>query len=88
MANSFLDRFTGLLGRKKEPTTPEPTPPLQPAKPPRVVDYIKAWQLVKSIPIEKLGGVVGASSVIVFFAISGLLAWVLVFVKFLFALHR
>jgi len=89
MANSLLDSLNSFLWRKKKPTNPDPAPtPAPPTNPPAAVDYLKAWRLLKDIPIEKLGRAIGASGVVVFFAISGFLAWLLVFVKFLFALNR
>jgi len=88
MADSLLDRLRGLLGRKKDPVTPEPnTPPAPtPPKQPGAIDYLKAWRLLKDIPIQQLGRVISLSAVVVFFAISGVLAWILVFVRFLLGL--
>jgi hypothetical protein len=80
MANPLLDRLNELLGRKKKPATPEPTPEPTPD--------LKAWRLLKDIQIQKLGKLVSLSAVIVFFAISGVLAWGLVFVKFILTLNR
>lgn len=90
MANPLLDRLNDLLGRKKKPATPEPTPEPapEPARQPGAIDYLKAWRLLKDIQIQKLGKLVSLSAVIVFFAISGVLAWGLVFVKFILTLNR
>lgn len=90
MANSLLDRLNDLLGRKKKPVTPEPAPAPVPEPPrqPGAIDYLKAWRLLKDIPVQKLGKLVSMSAVIVFFAISGVLAWGWVFVKFLLTLNR
>jgi len=90
MANSLLDRLNDLLGRKKTPATPEPSPEPTPEPPrqPGAIDYLKAWRLLKDIQVQKLGKLVSMSAVIVFFAISGVLAWGLVFVKFLLTLNR
>jgi hypothetical protein len=81
MFNSLFDKLRELIGRKKDPT-PTPPPPPRPAPTPGAIDYLKAWRLLKDIPFQHLGRVVSASAVIVFFAISGLLAWVFVFVRF------
>lgn len=90
MANPLLDRLSDLLGRKKKPAPPEPTPEPAPEPPrqPGAIDYLKAWRLLKDIPIQNLGQLVSLSAAIVFFAISGVLAWGLVFVKFLLTLNR
>jgi hypothetical protein len=85
VVNSLLDKLSKLLGIKKDPITPEaaPAPKPEPAKQPGVIDYLKAWQLLREIPFQQLGRVVGLSAVVVFFAISGLLAWLFVLVRFL-----
>lgn len=84
MSSSLLDKLRDLLGRKKDPVTPTPVTP--PPKQPGAIDYLKAWQLLKNIPVQQLGRVVSLSAILVFFAISGLLAWVFVFVRFLLGL--
>lgn len=88
MANSLFDKLRDLLGRKKDPVTPEPNPKPtpEPPKQPGAIDYLKAWRLLREIPIQQLGRVVSLSAVVVFFAISGLLAWIFVFVRFLMGL--
>ncbi|NBT76106.1 MAG: hypothetical protein EBT15_09080 [Betaproteobacteria bacterium] len=88
MATPLLDKLNELLGRKKKPDTPAPTPEPTPPKQPGAVDYLKAWKLLRDIPIQKLGRVVSLSAVIVFFAISGLLAWLVVFIKFMLSFGR
>ena len=92
MANLWLDRLNDLLGRKKKPVpvdpAPQPVPAPSPPKAPGTFDYLKAWRLLKEIPIQKLGRVVSLSAVIVFFAVSGVVAWVVVFAKFAFTLSR
>lgn len=90
MANPLLDKLNDLLGRRKKPTTPEPAPQPAPEPPrqPGAIDYLKAWRLLKDIQLQKLGKLVSLSAVIVFFAISGVLAWGLVFVKFILTLNR
>ena len=84
----LFDDFYTWLGRDKNvPKKPE-TPETAPTKKPGVVDYVKAWQLFRLIPIHRLGGVLGASTLLVFFAISGVLAWIVVFAKFMLALGK
>jgi hypothetical protein len=43
---------------------------------------------LRQIPLQQLGKAISASAVIVFFAISGLLAWIVVFARFMLALAR
>jgi hypothetical protein len=86
MSTPFLDKLRELLGGKKTPDTPAPAPEPVPAKKPGAIDYLKAWNLLKNIQIQQLGRVVGASSVIVFFAISGCLAWFSLFLRFVLSL--
>lgn len=91
MAIPLLDKLNELLGRKKNPTPPAPTPEPPaptPAHRPTTVDYIKAWKLLKEIPFHKLGRAVSASAVVVFFAISGVLAWAALFLKFMLGVGR
>jgi hypothetical protein len=90
MSNPWLDRLSGLFSRKKkpDPTDEQPEPTELPAKAPGAFDYLKAWQLLKKIPLHKLGSVVSLSAVIVFFAVSGVIAWLVVFVKFVSTLAR
>jgi hypothetical protein len=90
MANHWLDRLNALLGRKKDPAPiePVPAPTPEPPKAPGTFDYLKAWQLLKKIPLQKLGSVVSLSAVIVFFALSGVIAWLVVLAKFALTLSR
>ena len=76
MSTSFLDALKKALGFEKKTPAPE-----QPKKP-RAVDYLKAWKLFQLVPIEKLGSVAFLSAVLVFFAVSGALAWLAIFVRF------
>jgi hypothetical protein len=65
---------------------PKPTPaptPVTPAKPLSTLDYIKAWKLLKSIPVHKLGPAVGSMGFVLFLAISGLIAWITVILRFM-----
>ena len=56
--------------------TPGPTPPPTPEPvPPGVIDYIKAWKTLQGVPVEKLGSLAVLIPVIVFLAVSGMVAW-------------
>ena len=63
---------------------PGPAPLPTPNKPVSPLDYVKAWQLFKSIPIHQLAPAVCSVSVVLFLAISGLLAWIVVILRFMF----
>jgi hypothetical protein len=57
--------------------TPEPTP--KPAPSPK---YLKALWALKDIPLAKLFPLVFTVPVVVFLALSGLVAWLVVFASF------
>ena len=85
MSATLIDKLRELLGGKKTPA-PSPTPePVAPKKP-GAIGYLKAWNLLKDIQIQHLGRLVGVSGVIVFFAISGCLAWISLFLRFVLSL--
>ena len=58
---------------------PEPTPKPAPAPSPK---YLKALWALKDIPLSKLFPLVFTVPVVVFLAISGLVAWLVVFASF------
>lgn len=53
------------------PWGPKPTPDT----PPGMIDYLKAWKTLQGVPVEKLGALAALIPIIVFMAVSGLLAW-------------
>ncbi|WP_353208340.1 hypothetical protein [Sphingorhabdus sp.] len=66
--------------------TPKPTPnpaPITPTKPLSTLDYIRAWKLLKDIPIHKLGPAACSIGFVLFLAISGLFAWIAVILRFM-----
>jgi hypothetical protein len=58
---------------------PEPTPKPAPAPSPK---YLKALWALKDIPLSKLFPLVFTVPVVVFLALSGLVAWLVVFASF------
>lgn len=84
MTTGWLDALRKKLGWDKN----KPAPDTKPVVKPGVVDYLKALKLFKNIDISKLGPVIGLSLLLVFFAISGVLAWIVVAFKFMTTLAR
>jgi hypothetical protein len=77
----MIKKALGIDTKKPEPV-PAPAPP---PKPPNAIDYLRAWNLFKKIPFEKLGSVALLTAIIVFLAISGLLAWISLALRFVFS---
>ena len=76
---NLLDNLRNKIWPKPAPTPP----PVTPAKPLSTLDYIRAWKLLKSIPVHKLGPAVGSVGFVLFLAISGLIAWITVIMRFM-----
>ena len=66
---------------------PVPVPPL-PEPNPAHAAWLRAWLLLRQIDKKKLGAAVFTVPVIVFFAISGLVAWLWVVTRGLFRFFR
>lgn len=56
------------------------------AVPAEQVSYVRAWLLFRKINVRQLWPVIFSVPVLVFFALSGVLAWLVVFVRFLVSL--
>jgi hypothetical protein len=67
------------------PNTPDATPDSGTLSGPQ---WLKAWAALRKIPIKQLFPAVTSVSVVVFLAISGLLAWVVVFLSFIVRLFK
>ena len=77
-----------LLDNLRDKIWPKPTPapvpaPGTPAKPLSTLDYVRAWKLLKSIPVHKLGPAALSMGFVLFLAISGLFAWIAVILRFM-----
>jgi hypothetical protein len=74
---SLLDRLKKLL---------KPTAPVTPATPvipePSRLQYLKAWAILRQIDFKKLGPAVFTVPAVLFFAISGFIAWLGLLVGF------
>ena len=94
MAMPWLDvikKKLGLDNKKPEPAPvprPAPAPTPAPKTTPGLVGYLKAWKLFNAANFAKLGPAVGLSLLTLFFAISGLLAWIVVILRFVITLAR
>ena len=77
--NDFLNS-TSWLWKKKEPKEPE-TPKPEPQKPTNV-SWLRVGLILRAIPFQKLGPVFFTVPIVLFFAISGLIAWVMVMLRF------
>jgi hypothetical protein len=74
---SFLDRLKKLLGHDTKPVAPVVPTPTSPE-----THYLKALALLRQIDFKKLGPVVFTVPVVLFFAISGFIAWLGLLVGF------
>ena len=76
----WLEQLKRTLGLKK-PLVPPPVAP--PVASPPMVNYYKAWQILQGINWWNLSGAITFTGIVVFFAISGLLAWITLGLRFL-----
>lgn len=74
------------LRRKKQPDT-DPVVP-EDAGTLKLPKYLQAWNILRNIPIKKLFPAVLSVSTVVFFAISGLLAWLVLICSFVVKLFK
>jgi len=54
-----------------------------PIKPEEQVSYVRAWLLLRKIDIKNLWPVIFSVPLLVFFAISGFIAWLVLFARFI-----
>lgn len=80
---NIIDEVNKWFRPKKPDTIPLPTPDDITRTP-----YLRAWALVRNIDLKALWPVFVSVPAIVFFAISGVLAWVVLFFKFLLSIFR
>lgn len=82
----LLDRLRNWI---KPDETPEPEPtPAPPREPTSLADYMRAWRMLKEIPLKRIWPALLSVPVIVFFAVSGMAAWLLVLAGFALRLLR
>jgi hypothetical protein len=82
----LLDKLRGWL--KPTPPTPAPTPTPVPAQPPGPLVYMRIWALLRAVNFQELWPVLVSVPVLVFFALSGLVAWLVLAVRFLYTIWR
>ena len=82
----WLEELKLKLGLKKPlvpPPRPAPEEPTETVASPALVNYYKAWQILQGINWWNLGGAMTFTGIVVFFALSGLLAWITLGLRFL-----
>lgn len=67
--------------RRKDPDAPVDNTP-------GLAKYLQIWQLLSKIQVQKLWPAVLSVSGVVFFAISGLIAWVVIMMAFICKLFK
>lgn len=85
---SFIDTLNNLLRRKPKPVPEPPKPAPAPVPEPGLKTYLKIWERLRKIPITQLFPAVTSVSAVVFFAISGVLAWLVIFCAFVLRLFK
>ncbi|NDD52528.1 hypothetical protein EBZ39_01395 [bacterium] len=78
----ILTRLNKFLRPQSAPAPTTPATPEIPKSTLTVVDYLKAWKTLQGVPVEQLGALAILIPLTVFFAISGLIAWVVIFIGF------
>ena len=78
--NKFFDRLSSWLDRYDDEKDDDKIPPDE--APPKKTSYIKAWWLLRKIDFKALLPVFISVPVILFFAFSGVLAWIAVIMRF------
>ena len=79
--STILDRWKDLWQKK-----PQPAP--KPEEPPATVPWLRVGLLLRSIPFSKLAPLFISVPAIVFFALSGFVAWIMLFLKFAVGVFR
>lgn len=82
---TIVDKLNGWLRPRPKPG---PTPVPVPAEKPSLGKYVQIWRLLQQIPVAKLFPAVVSVSGVVFLAISGLIAWLVVLAAFVFKLFK
>ena len=82
----IIDNLRNWLKPKPAPApTPAPVPVPQP---PTLAKYLQAWQLLKNIQVHRLLPAALSVSAVVFLAISGFIAWLVVVCAFVIRLFK
>ena len=69
-----FDKLKNWLTPDEKPQ-PEPNTPDTPEPKPGLSDYLRVWQLLKGVNFKQLWPALVSVPVIVFFTLSGILAW-------------
>lgn len=82
---ALLDKLKNWL----KPVTPAPTPePAPTPNTPGLTDYVRAWRLLRDIPFRKIWPGLVSIPMIVFFAVSGIVAWLFFVLGFIVRLFQ
>lgn len=73
---NLLDRLNKWLKPKPVPAPVPDKPEPEPTPHPRWTNYLQAWNMLRKIPFQKLTPALLSVSTVLFFAISGFVAWV------------
>ena len=74
----LLDMLRGLLDKPKPTDDKDP-----PAPAPESVPYMRVWLLLRKIDIKQLWPVIFSVPLLVFFALSGAIAWFVILIRFI-----
>lgn len=87
-ANSWLNGWRKWLRPDPKPLEPDQPPAPEPTNDPKMADYLKVMRLLRQIDFKKLLPVFLTVPALVFFAISGLIAWLAVLCGFFIRIAR
>lgn len=67
---------------KPVPPTPAPAPAPLPPQKPTLLDYARAWKILKETKLEKIWPALVSVPVLLFFTLSGIVAWLITLAGF------
>lgn len=77
--NKLIEKLGGLWKKPKPPTPDTPAPP---ADTDNAIPWVRVGIILRSIPFKKLLPAFFAVPTLLFFAISGLIAWIMLVLRF------
>jgi len=76
------DNFKGWWPLRPKPTPAPVVPPPAPPQKPTLLDYARAWKVLKETDFKKIWPALISVPALLFFAISGIVAWLLTIAGF------